>query len=135
MSPDQRRRLMARFRGKDTKPEILVRRALHAAGRRFRLHRGDLPGKPDIALPRDRTVVFVHGCFWHGHRDCSIARLPKTQPLFWAQKFEQNQARDERVRAALTALGWRVIVIWECEAKSDHLSELLVQHGLINRSR
>lgn len=126
---------MARFRAKDTKPEMLVRRALHAAGRRFRLHRKDLPGKPDIVLPRDRSIVLVHGCFWHGHFDCSLARVPKTQTTFWRAKFENNRARDERVRNALQALGWRVIEIWECEAKSGHLDDILIAHGLIERSQ
>ena len=122
---------MARFKGKDTKPEINVRKALHAAGRRFRLHRRDLPGKPDIALAKDRTVVLVHGCFWHGHQNCSIARVPKTQSDFWLAKFETNRARDERVRKALEGLGWRVVVIWECEAKSDQLRDILKRHYLI----
>jgi len=122
---------MARFRGKNTKPEMLVRQALHAGGRRFRLHRKDLPGKPDIALAKDRTIVLVHGCFWHGHRGCQIARVPKTQPSFWQEKFERNRQRDERVRLALETLGWRVVVIWECEARSRRLPELLKDHGLI----
>jgi DNA mismatch endonuclease (patch repair protein) len=113
----------------------LVRRALHAAGRRFRLHRKDLPGKPDIVLPRDKSIVLVHGCFWHGHLGCSIARIPKTQTAFWQAKFERNRARDECVRDALEALGWRVVEIWECEAKSEHLNELLIAHGLVGRSK
>lgn len=126
---------MARFRGKNTKPEILVRKALHAAGRRFRIHRKDLPGKPDIVLRKDRTVVLVHGCFWHGHRDCTIARVPKSQPAYWREKFDRNRIRDERVREALEGLGWRVIVIWECEARSDRLVDILVGHDLIDQSR
>jgi DNA mismatch endonuclease (patch repair protein) len=131
MNEDQRRTLMARFKGKDTKPEIAVRKVLHAAGRRFRLHGRDLPGKPDIVLAKDRTVVLVHGCFWHGHQNCSIARVPKTQSDFWLQKFENNRARDERVRAALEGLGWRVVVIWECEVKSGRLPDILKGYHLI----
>lgn len=126
---------MARFRSKDTKPELIVRRALHAAGRRFRLHRKDLPGKPDIVIPKDRTALFVHGCFWHGHEGCSIARVPKTQSAFWREKFVRNRERDERVRQALEEQGWRVLVIWECEAKSKRLSEILREKGLVQLSR
>lgn len=122
---------MARFRGKNTRPEILVRRALHAAGRRFRIHRKDLPGKPDIVLAKDRTIVLVHGCFWHSHPDCAIARVPASQPVYWQEKFDRNRARDERVREALERLGWRVIVIWECEARSDRLQDILIDHDLI----
>lgn len=122
---------MARFKGKNTKPEMAVRKALHAAGRRFRLHRRDLPGTPDIVLAKDRTVVLVHGCFWHGHQHCSIARVPKTQSDFWLEKFDNNRVRDEGVRVALESLGWRVVVIWECEAKSDQLPGILKGHHLI----
>jgi DNA mismatch endonuclease (patch repair protein) len=113
---------------------MLVRRALHAGGRRFRLHRKDLPGRPDIALTKDRTIVLVHGCFWHCHRGCHISRVPKTQPSFWQEKFKKNRARDERVQLALEALGWRVVVIWECEATSPKLPELLKDLGLIEAS-
>lgn len=131
MNPQDRQRLMARFRSKDTEPEVLVRRALHRAGRRFRLHRKDLPGKPDIVLPRDRTVVMVHGCFWHAHEGCSIARVPKTRPEFWRAKFDANKARDKRSQAALEELGWRVVIIWECEARSPNLPSLLQELGLL----
>jgi len=131
MNADQRRSLMARFRGRNTKPEILVRKALHAAGRRFRLHRKDLPGKPDIVLPRDRTAVLVHGCFWHGHEDCPIARVPKTQTDFWTEKFAKNRARDLKVKSELESLGWRVVVIWECETTPQKLSGVLAERGLI----
>lgn len=131
MSPQDRQRLMARFRSKDTKPEVLVRRALHRAGRRFRLHRKDLPGKPDIVLPRDRTVVMVHGCFWHAHEGCSIARIPKTRPEFWQAKFDANKARDRQNQAALEELGWRVVTVWECEARSPNLQNLLKNLGIL----
>ena len=134
MLPDERRGLMARFRAKDTKPEILVRRALHRHGRRFRLHRRDLPGTPDIVLPRDRMAILVHGCFWHAHEGCALSRVPRTKPEFWREKFERNRARDARVSAELTALGWRVVTIWECEARSDDLDAILEGHGLLKPS-
>jgi len=128
---DARRRLMSRFRGKDTKPEILVRQALHRAGRRFRVNVRNLPGKPDIVMRKDRTIIFVHGCFWHSHQNCSIARVPKTKPEFWKAKFASNLERDERVAQALRTAGWRVIVIWECEARGRELVNLLARHGVI----
>ncbi|WP_256658603.1 very short patch repair endonuclease [Pseudomonas sp. LTGT-11-2Z] len=101
-----------------TKPEIIVRQALHALGLRFRLHRRDLPGSPDIVLPRLRTVVFVHGCFWHRHPACRYATTPKSRQEYWLPKFEANVERDARKEAQLRELGWRVVVIWECETKS-----------------
>ena len=101
-----------------TKPEIIVRKALHALGLRFRLHRRDLPGSPDIVLPRFRTVVFVHGCFWHRHPGCRHATTPKSRQEYWLPKFEANVERDARKEAQLRELGWRVAVIWECETKS-----------------
>lgn len=112
-----RSRIMSAIRGKDTKPELQVRRAIHAAGLRYRLHTRDLPGSPDIVLPRIKTVVFVHGCFWHAH-SCQRSK-PKTRAKFWAQKFETNHARDRRVRYFLKAAGWQVHVIWECELKRE----------------
>lgn len=101
-----------------TKPEIIVRQALHALGLRFRLHRRDLPGSPDIVLPRFRTAVFVHGCFWHRHPGCRHATTPKSRQEYWLPKFEANVERDARKEAQLRELGWRVAVIWECETKS-----------------
>lgn len=112
-----RSRIMAAIRGKDTKPELQVRRAIHAAGLRYRLHTRDLPGSPDIVLPRIKTVVFVHGCFWHAH-SCQRSK-PKTRASFWAQKFDTNRARDRRVRYFLRAAGWQVHVIWECELRRE----------------
>ncbi len=108
---------MSRIRGKDTKPEMAVRRYLHARGFRYRLHVKDLPGKPDIVLPRYRTVIFVHGCFWHQHPGCGHAVMPKSNAAFWAAKLRANTERDIRHRARLEELGWRVITIWECEAR------------------
>lgn len=108
-----RSRMMSGIRGRNTKPEILVRSLLHRRGFRFRLHVRDLPGKPDIVLPRYHAVVFVHGCFWHGH-DCPLFRWPGTRPDFWREKIGRNQTNDSRTREALLASGWRVAIIWEC---------------------
>ena len=116
-TPEQRQRNMSAIKGKDTKPEIQVRKALHALGYRFRLHRKDLPGKPDIVLPKYKTVIFVNGCFWHRHPGCKYASTPSTNSDFWNAKFEENTARDNRNYAQLEELGWKVVVIWECEAK------------------
>jgi DNA mismatch endonuclease (patch repair protein) len=113
--PDVRSRMMGRIRAKNTGPEIAVRKAAHGMGLRFRLHRKDLPGKPDLVFPKHRTVIFVHGCFWHRH-DCGLAAEPSTRPEFWAAKFKANVDRDARNRNQLESLGWRVIEIWECEA-------------------
>lgn len=122
----KRSRLMGRVRQAHTAPEVRVRRALHRIGYRFRLHRRDLPGRPDIVLPRHKLVVFVHGCFWHRHAGCSKATTPKSRVEFWSAKFEANLARDQRQQAQLLNLGWRVVVIWECETKDlQKLVELL----------
>lgn len=118
-TPEQRSRNMAAIHGKNTKPEIRVRSALHALGYRFRLHRKDLPGRPDIVLPRLRTVIFVHGCFWHSHTCRWGQVLPKTRAEFWMKKRRDTVERDARSRAALEAAGWRVIVMWECEIQPD----------------
>jgi DNA mismatch endonuclease, patch repair protein len=115
----ERSRMMSRIRGRDTRPELVVRSLLHRLGYRFRLHRADLPGRPDIVLPKYRTVVMVHGCFWHRHRGCEFAYTPKSRAEFWARKFESNAKRDRIVRAALARAGWRVIVVWECELRSQ----------------
>lgn len=118
LTPEQRHLNMSRNRGKDTKPELLVRRYLHRRGLRFRLHLKDLPGKPDVVLPKYKTVVFVHGCFWHRHSGCRYTTTPSTRPEFWANKFARNVTNDERQQAELTAAGWKVLTIWECELKS-----------------
>lgn len=109
-----RSRMMASIRARDTKPELQVRRYLHSRGFRFRLVRKDLPGKPDLVLTRWQAAIFVHGCFWHGHDGCRYATVPRTRTEFWAAKISANATRDTRSIAALTALGWRVIVVWEC---------------------
>ena len=113
---EQRSNLMRRVRGKDTAPELIVRRLAHAAGFRFRLHRKDLPGKPDLCFPSRRKAMFVHGCFWHGH-GCKIGRLPKSRPEYWQPKIARNRERDTAAVAALAALGWRVLTVWQCQTK------------------
>lgn len=107
---------MSGIRGKDTKPEMLVRKGLHARGFRFRLHAADVPGKPDLVLPRYHALVFVHGCFWHSH-DCHLFRMPTTRTDFWKAKLERNCQRDAEVGEALRSAGWRILVIWECALK------------------
>jgi DNA mismatch endonuclease (patch repair protein) len=119
-----RSRMMSGIRGRDTKPEIIVRKYLHAAGLRFRLAPKNMPGKPDIVLPKYRTVVFVHGCFWHRHKGCRYAATPATRADFWQKKFEANVERDGRTHEQLADLGWRVIVIWECELTTEKLQSL-----------
>lgn len=114
VSPEKRSDMMSGIRGKNTKPEIIVRRLLHRLGYRFRLHRKELPGKPDIVLPKWHTVIFVNGCYWHGHENCHLFRLPKSRTEFWTNKIGSNQSRDIRNYAALGDAGWKVIVVWEC---------------------
>lgn len=113
LTPDQRRLNMSRVRAKDTRPEMIVRRLLHSLGFRFRLHCRDLPGRPDIVLPRYRAAIFVHGCFWHGH-DCSLFRMPATRTEFWAAKIAVNRRRDGDAVSGLRDAGWRSLLIWEC---------------------
>lgn len=108
---------MRAVRGKDTLPEMIVRRTVHALGFRFRLHDRKLPGCPDLVLKRHKTVIFVHGCFWHGHQGCRRSRVPATNTDFWTEKLERNVARDARQQAALRADRWHVLVIWECELR------------------
>jgi DNA mismatch endonuclease (patch repair protein) len=110
---------MSLVRQRDTSAELAVRSALHRLGYRFRLQRRDLPGSPDVVLPRHRVAVFVHGCFWHRHPGCSRATTPKTNTEFWLAKFVANEARDRRVAAQLEAAGWRVLVVWECQTKDN----------------
>jgi len=111
---------MSRIRGKNTKPEIAVRKMLHAAGFRFRLHVRKLPGKPDIVLPKWKTAIFVHGCFWHRHEGCVRCTTPTNNREYWIEKFRRNMERDEQHRDALVTLGWNVIVIWECNVKTPN---------------
>ena len=119
LSASTRSALMSRVKQADTAPEMRVRRLLHRNGLRFRLHRRDLPGTPDVVLPSRRTVIFVHGCFWHRHQRCSRASTPTTNPERWRLKFERNVARDGEACAALRELGWTVLIVWECELKNE----------------
>ncbi len=117
---------MARVRSQDTKPEMIVRRLAHALGYRFRLHRRDLPGSPDLIFPSRRKVVFVHGCFWHRHSGCRLTTTPKTRTEFWVSKFARNIERDAEVERQLRVQGWDVLTVWECETrKPDRLAETL----------
>lgn len=116
-TPEERSRIMSRVKGQNTKPEKIVRSLLHAMGYRFRLHRKDLPGKPDIVLPKHRKVIFVHGCFWHGHENCGRAARPQANTEFWNKKLDSNIARDANTRVELEKLGWHFLIIWQCEMK------------------
>lgn len=118
-----RSRIMSRIGGKHTKPELLVRKALHSRGFRYRIHRRDLPGRPDIVLPRYRAIILVNGCFWHGH-DCHLFRWPKTRQDFWKQKIGSNRQRDKRNLDALLAAGWRTCIVWECALKGKREAEV-----------
>lgn len=116
-SQEKRSRIMSSVKSKDTKPEIVVRKLLHSMGYRFRLHREDLPGTPDIVLPKYKKVIFVHGCFWHGHEGCPRAKLPKTNMEFWGVKITKNMTRDAEAMKILSRTGWKSLVIWTCEIK------------------
>ena len=116
-TPEQRHKNMAAIHSSSTKPELKLRRALWSLGFRYRINEKDLPGKPDIVLPKFRTVVFVHGCFWHGHKGCKYYTVPKTNTEFWTAKVTRNQQRDQEVWRQLEAKGWAVIIVWECELK------------------
>lgn len=119
--PPHRSLNMAAIRGRDTSPELAVRKILHRLGYRFRLHRSDLPGSPDIVLPRYRTVIFVHGCFWHRHPGCRFTTNPKTRREFWEDKFRRNVERDSRQQAELSEINWLSIIVWECELREPEV--------------
>jgi DNA mismatch endonuclease (patch repair protein) len=121
LTPERRSALMSRVGSKNTTPEMIVRRIAHRLGYRFRLHRADLPGTPDLVFPSRRKVVFVHGCFWHRHPHCRKATMPKSRVEFWSTKFSQNVERDEDRCVCLEALGWETYTIWECETKQTEL--------------
>ena len=127
---ETRSRMMSNIRGANTKPELNLRRRLHAAGFRYGLHRKDLPGRPDLVMPRYDAVIFVHGCYWHRHPRCRLATTPSTRADFWTAKFMANQERDRRNIADLRGLGWRVAIVWECEVRTaaradEAVSELI----------
>jgi DNA mismatch endonuclease, patch repair protein len=124
VAPEVRSRMMASIRARDTRPEMLVRRHLHGLGFRYRLSPRDMPGKPDLVLPRYRAVVFVHGCFWHGHDGCRFATVPATRTEFWMAKISANKRRDVTSEEKLRALGWRVAVVWECALRSNQSGAL-----------
>lgn len=135
LSREQRSRNMAAVKGKDTKPELRARSAIHKAGFRYALHRSDLPGKPDLVLPKHTTVVFVHGCFWHGH-ECAKGKRPATNTQFWEDKLSRNVKRDQKNQRSLIEKGWKVFVIWECTFEKDLsrvLSHLKSLRGLATR--
>ncbi|MGF2688056.1 very short patch repair endonuclease [Marinobacter sp. DUT-3] len=119
MTSENRRKIMQANKPANTRPEIRVRKALHALGYRFRIHRKDLPGKPDVVLPKYKLAIFVHGCFWHQHPGCYLASRPKTREDFWKAKFDANRLRDKKNQIALEETGWRVEVIWECQTKDE----------------
>ena len=129
----KRSEIMSKIRSKDTRPEMIVRKLLHAAGYRYRLHSKDLPGKPDLVLPKYRTVIFVHGCFWHQHKGCSFAATPKSNVGYWSEKLASNRLRDAESTAILLKSGWRVLVVWECACKSEKLASAIFSF-LDNRS-
>ncbi len=121
---------MARIRGRDTKPEVAVRRLAHRLGYRFRLHRRDLPGTPDLVFPARSKIVFVHGCFWHRHPGCRFTYEPKSNVEFWRKKFTANKQRDARVKGELKQMGWDVLTIWECEATDDEAMATVLKRFL-----
>jgi DNA mismatch endonuclease (patch repair protein) len=129
---------MSRIRSRDTKPELALRKALHRAGLRYSLGGAGLPGRPDIVLRRHKTVIFVHGCFWHNHADCRDGKIPASNTEYWEEKFSRNVARDRRVVEDLTAAGWKIIIAWECDlrgkAKLEAAAKLIVQDIIGTRS-
>ena len=127
LNTQQRHHCMSRIRGKDTKPELLVRKGLHARGFRFRLQDRKLPGRPDIVLPKYGVAIMVNGCFWHGHKGCRYATKPKSNVEFWEAKIARNKHRDEVTAAHLEALGWTVIIVWECELRGKEKAEARIQ--------
>lgn len=126
---------MAKVKGRDTAPELLVRSLLHRMGYRFRLYRKDLPGNPDIVLPKHRKAIFVHGCFWHGHKGCKRASRPSTRIEFWNKKIDGNIQRDIRVRKKLEASGWKVLVVWECKTKKPNQLIRMLERFLIDKQK
>ena len=125
--PETRSYNMSRISGKDTKPEMMVRKFLHGNGFRYRLHVKDLPGKPDLVLPKYNSVIFVHGCFWHVHEGCKYFKLPETRTKWWKEKLFGNKERDEKHRRHLSEQGWNVITVWECELKPNNLQNTLTE--------
>lgn len=134
VTPEKRSEIMRRIRGKNTRPEMIVRRATHHLGFRYRLHRKDLPGSPDLVFPSRKKVIFVHGCFWHDHR-CRAGRHPKTRPKYWAMRFEKNRKRDARQVRALRRAGWKALTVWECQLTDVSALSKRIRSFLGNRTR
>ncbi len=129
LTPSQRSKRMALIRSKDTKPEMIVRQCAHRLGYRYRIHRKDLPGVPDLVFPSRKKIIFVHGCFWHAHDGCKVSNRPKTRRAFWNKKFHRNKERDDVTERKLRKAGWNVLVVWECEvADAAWLETRLVIH-------
>lgn len=126
---------MAGIKGSDTRPEKLVRSQLHAAGFRFRLHPSELPGRPDIVLPRHRVAIFVHGCFWHRHSRCRLCYTPSSNSSFWLKKFAQNVERDKRKARSLRNAGWKVVTVWECEVRSRRFESIVSRVTRLSQKR
>jgi len=129
-SPETRSRIMRAVKSKDTTPEMLVRKVVHRMGYRFRLYRGDLPGKPDIVLPRLRKIIFIHGCFWHGHNCTRGSRVPVNNRIYWTKKIARNRERDIEHQASLHDLGWDILVIWECQTRDENTTKSLLAEFL-----
>lgn len=121
---EQRHKIMAAVRSKDTQPELLVRKYLWGQGIRYRLHVKNLPGTPDIVIPKLKIVIFVHGCFWHGHEGCSLGQLPKSRVEYWKEKIERNKLRDQLIEEKLETYGWRILVIWHCELRTKEAASI-----------
>jgi DNA mismatch endonuclease (patch repair protein) len=132
VTPEVRSRMMAGIKGKNTKPELLIRKKLFEKGFRYRLHVRDLPGKPDLVFPRHKAVVFIDGCFWHGH-DCHLFKWPKSREEFWRKKINGNRLVDERTRKALTKEGWRILTVWECAIKGKTRLDINIVTGRIEK--
>lgn len=130
LTKDKRSWNMSRIRSKNTKPEMVVRSLLHRMGYRFRLHRKDLPGKPDIVLPKYKTVIFVHGCFWHCHEECKDSGIPKSNTKFWKEKLYKNIERDRKHQNALVHDGWKILIVWECEIEKVDVLIAKITHSL-----
>jgi DNA mismatch endonuclease (patch repair protein) len=135
VSKEKRSSMMRAVRSKDTAPEMLVRRAAHRLGLRFRLHCKNLPGRPDLSLKKWRTVIFVNGCFWHRHEGCRRASVPQSNKVFWLRKFKENVRRDQATYAGLKLLGWRVIVLWQCEVTTPEQATAVIERHFAKLSR
>ena len=133
LSPEERSERMSRIRGKDSNPEMKLRRLIHGMGFRYRLHVRNLPGKPDLVFPRRRAVIFMHGCFWHRHEGCKLARLPKSKISFWKEKLETNRQRDLLNQELLREQGWHILVVWECQLNDTAKVSRIVGEFLIDR--